>query len=153
MASEETVRRLLRLHEGDRLDQRGVFPGHARGRARDVLDQEETVLASEWLETDAAGLHFTDEPAIAATLPVGRIRRLDADPRIVLIEEVPLAVTAEGPVLRTIDGTMVVDSRIGPAVLTFPGADHELVLLEEEGEIRLFRLQREAPGEGDVTPR
>lgn len=143
---EQTVQRALGIGPDQVLHDRGIYqppvgegltdaPALGRAPANDV------VLTEEWLTEDELEARFSSDTRLAAALPVGRVKRLDADPRIVLFEDIDPPQNSLGPVMLIRDRTWLMDTRDQPAALVLPGADQRsLVLWGEHGAIRLFAL-------------
>ncbi len=149
---EEKVREVLGLGDRDQLDEQGVFPPpRADDLAPPIPGQGAlapgVVLGEEWLNEQEMAELFSDDPTISAVLPEGRAKRLDVDPRIVVFEDLPEATATEGDVFPAGGRSLVMDARVGPAALVLPAGDHEVVLLGEQGDLRLFVLRRGDAGD------
>jgi hypothetical protein len=146
MAREEIVRELLHLDPRDQLDERGVFPPPETADLATPPGTaplgDETTLTAEWLgERDLEQL-FSADSTIEAALPSGQVKRLDVDPRVLVFEGVPTDTTAVGAVVAAAENRLIMDARVGPALLAFSEADHEVIILGERGDLRLFVLRR-----------
>jgi hypothetical protein len=147
---EELVRQVLGLDEGDKLNERGIYPPPPSDELEpmpagsDSPGRGEVILSPEWLEEHDAEEYFASDEKLAAALPRGRVKRLGIEPRVLVLEDVPEPTVRRGQVSRLRRGAWVVDARGEPSAIAVPAADHdhEVVIWGEAGDVRLYDLRR-----------
>lgn len=153
MAREETVKKTLGLSDSDKLNERGVYRRpmtpdlveHPSGN--DPVPQNEVLLSEEWLSNRQLEEHFSIDRDLNAALPQGLCKRLDLDPRILVLEGISEPTRRVGEIKASGQDAWILDSREGPSALAVPQGDHELIFWAENGDVRLFALRHEAaPG-------
>ena len=143
---EDTVQKALGIGPDQILHERGIYEapvneGLAGAPVLGRVPADDVILSEEWLTEDELRTRFSSDSRLAAALPAGRIKRLDADPRIVLFEDIDPPQNSLGPVMLIRDRTWLMDTRGQPAALVLADGDQRsLVLWGERGAIRLFAL-------------
>lgn len=137
MAGEEQLKQALDLGD-ERIAEIGVFPAPARAggpRADETMSAELTTLVG-------LGRDIAIAERVGSALPAGRAGRLHADPRVLILEDIPAPQATAGPVTRLDDRTWAVDSRgDDPAALIVEANGHRIALWAAHGEVRIFELR------------
>ena len=150
MVQEDIVRRALGIKDSEHLQERGIYHPPSRVELAQVPPSREPgapsdlLLAEEWLSDSDLAEHFSEDSALAAVLPQGTVKRLDIDPRIIVVEGLPEPTRRLGDIRSTGTNAWIIDSRDGPTALAVAQGDHEIVFWIDNGAVRLFALRRDS---------
>lgn len=124
----------------------GVFPappfagepqGDVEGPERDVESMSPELTTLIGLGRDLAAAN-----RVGTALPAGRAGRLHADPRVLILEDIPPPEATAGPVTRIDDRSWAVDGRGDQAAaLVIEANGHRVALWTAHGEVRMFELR------------